>query len=153
MGYLVMVIKHSSQYVEGVRCEQRELQGGSARFKQYYRHQREKHELRDAVKNQDRYYWYVIPVKRFYLKPLKHGAVGKWSIQKCHSFEGILMEAFSIHYYLRLHAAQYCTEKTDHAEVFDNIDRFNGQFLQNCRYREQYRTAETKHIADKLVLS
>lgn len=56
-------------------------------------------------------------------------------------------------YYLRLHAAQYRTEETDHAEVFDNIDRFNGQFLQNRRYRKQHRAAETKHIADKLVLS
>lgn len=56
-------------------------------------------------------------------------------------------------YYLRLHAAQYRAEETDHAEVFDNIDRFNGQFLKNRRYRKQHRTTETKHIADKLVLS
>jgi len=54
-------------------------------------------------------------------------------------------------YYLRLHAAQYCTEKTNHAEIFDNIDRFNAQFLKNRRYREQHRAAETKHIANKLI--
>lgn len=75
MIYLVMMIKHSDQYIEGVRGEQRELQGGSARFEQYYRHQREEHELRDAVENQNCYYWYVVPVKRLYVKPLKHGAV------------------------------------------------------------------------------
>lgn len=56
-------------------------------------------------------------------------------------------------YHLRLHAAQYRAEKPDHAEVFDNIDRFNGQFLQNRRYREQHRATETKHIADKLIFS
>lgn len=77
MAYLIMVIKHSGQYVEGIRSEQRQLQGGSARFEQYYRHQREEHELSDAVKNQNCYYWYVVPVKRFYLKPLEHGAIMK----------------------------------------------------------------------------
>jgi len=68
--------------------------------------------------------------------------------------QGIPVKAFNIYYcYLRLHAAQYRTEETDHTEIFDNIDRFNGQFLQNCCYREQHCAAETKHIADKLVLS
>lgn len=61
--------------------------------------------------------------------------------------------SISIMTYSRLHAAQYCTEETDHAQVFNNIDCFNGQLLQNRRHRKQYRAAETKHIADELILS
>lgn len=55
--------------------------------------------------------------------------------------------------YSHLHAAQYRAEETDHAQVLDDIDSFNDQLLENRRHGEQYCTAETKHIADELVLS
>lgn len=91
-------------------------------------------------------------MERFYLKSLEHGTIGR-QLEKNIVYSRHSLESSQFQTYSRLHAAQYCAKETDHAQVFNNIDCFNGQLLQDCRHRKQYRAAETKHIADELILS
>jgi len=76
--------------------------------------------MRDAINNQDRYYRCIVPVKRFYLKPLEHSTVMKTIETKISLFRNISLKTFQFlvlvtAVYLHLHTSQYSAEETDHA--------------------------------------
>lgn len=93
-------------------------------------------------------------MERFYLESLEDSAAMKGlKIKKCALTARVHFQNFSAVIYLHLHAAQYRSEKSNHTQVFDNINCLNRQLLQDRRDRKQYRATETEHVANELILS